>query len=351
VHPLAWWAWALGIAVAFTRTTDPAAIALMLAATVLVVVVRRDGSPWARAFGASLVLGVAVVVVRVVFYVLFGLKTGGPVLLDLPSVPLPAWAAGVALLGPVHLTGLLDAAYGGLRLAALIICFGAANALANPKRALRCLPASLDHLGTAVVIAVTVSPQLMTSLVRVRRAQRLRGQDLGGLRGALTGALPVLQDGLDGSLALAASMDSRGYARSSPGRSDARVTTALAAALLAASMGTYGLLDATSPEWLGVPMLVVGALVAVGGSVVAGRRSRRTRYRPDPWRLQETVVAGCGVATAAVAFVVSGTGAATLDTSFGGAGWSSVAVGAALCAGVVALPAVLPMTGLSRWWR
>ena len=351
MHPLAWWAWALGIAVAFTRTTDPAAIALMLAATVLVVVVRRDGSPWARAFGAYLVLGVAVVAVRVVFYVLFGLKTGGPVLLDLPSVPLPAWAAGVALLGPVHLTGLLDAAYGGLRLAALIICFGAANALANPKRALRCLPASLDHLGTAVVIAVTVSPQLVTSLARVRRAQRLRGQDIGGLRGALAGALPVLQDGLDGSLALAASMDSRGYARSTPGRSDARVTTALVAALLAAAMGAYGLLDATSPEWLGAPMLVVGALVAIAGSVVAGRRSRRTRYRPDPWRLQETVVAGCGAATALVAFVASGTGAATLGASFGGTGPSSMVVGAALCAGVVALPSALPTAGISGWWR
>lgn len=351
MHPLAWWAWALGIAVAFTRTTNPAAIALMLAATVLVVVVRRDGSPWARAFGAYLVLGVAVVVVRVVFYVLFGLKTGGPVLLDLPSVPLPAWAAGVALLGPVHLTGLLDAAYGGLRLAALIICFGAANALANPKRALRCMPASLDRMGTAVVIAVTVSPQLVTSLARVRRAQRLRGQDIGGLRGALAGALPVLQDGLDGALALAASMDSRGYARSTPGRSDPRVTAALVAALLAATMGAYGLLDATSPEWLGAPMLVVGALVAIAGSVVAGRRSRRTRYRPDPWRLQESVVAGCGAATALVAFAVSRTGAATLGASFGGSGPSSTLVGAALCAVVVALPSALPTAGFSGWWR
>ncbi|MGV8978550.1 MAG: energy-coupling factor transporter transmembrane protein EcfT [Cellulomonas sp.] len=338
VHPLAWWGWALGIAVALTRITAPATVALMLAATVLVVVVRRDDSPWARAFGAYLVLGVVVVLARVAFYVVFGLKTGGPVLLDLPSVPLPSWAAGVALLGPVVLTGLRDAAYGGLRLAALIVCFGAANALANPKRALRCLPASLDRMGTAVVIAVTVSPQLVTSLARVRRAQRLRGLDVHGVRGALTGALPVLQDGFDGALALAASMDSRGYARSTPERSDPRVTAALLVALLAATIGAYGLLDATSPAWLGAPLLVVGAVVAVGGSVLAGRRSRRTRYRPDPWRLQETVVAGCGAATALVVLTSSSIVTAS-------------AAGAAACALVVALPSALAPAGPTGWWR
>jgi energy-coupling factor transport system permease protein len=343
VHPLAWWAWALGLAVAFTRTTNPVAIALMLAATVLVVVVRRDDSPWARAFGAYLVLGGVIVATRAVFYVLFGLKTGGPVLLDLPSVPLPEWAAGVNLLGPVHTAGLLNAGYGGLRLAALVICFGAANALANPKRALRCLPASLHHLGTAMVIAVAVSPQLVASFLRVRRAQRLRGQDGRGLSSAVARALPVLQDALDRSLALAASMDSRGYARSVPGRGDRRVTAALLVALLAAAMGTYGLLDGTSPGWLGLPMLLLGATVAVTGSVLAGRRVRRTRYRPDPWRLQETIVAGCGMSAAVLLMVTLGSGAATLDPSLSALTWPSAPPAAVLCALLAAVPSALPM--------
>jgi len=339
---LAWWAWALGLAVAVTRTTNPLMIGLLLAATVLVVVVRRDDSPWARAFGAYLVLGALIVAIRMVFYVLVGLKTGGPVLVDLPSVPLPRWAAGVDLLGPVHASGLLAAAYGGLRLAALIVCFGAANALANPKRALRCLPASLHHLGTAVVIAVTATPQLVTSVVRVRRAQRLRGQEDRGPRSVLACALPVLQDALDRSLALAASMDSRGYARSIPGRSDARTTAALLVALLAAAMGTYGLLDGTSPEWLGLPVLAMGALVAVTGSVLAGRRVQRTRYRPDPWRLQETVVAGCGVAAALLLVGTLGTEPASLDPSLSPLAWPSVPPTAVLCALLAALPAAFP---------
>ena len=39
VHPLAWWGWALGLAVAVTRTTNTLVIALLVAAVVLVVVV------------------------------------------------------------------------------------------------------------------------------------------------------------------------------------------------------------------------------------------------------------------------------------------------------------------------
>lgn len=352
VHPLAWWAWALGLAVAVTRTTNPLVIGLLLAATILVVVVRRDDSPWARAFGAYLVLGMVIIAVRVVFYVLVGIKAGGPVLIDLPVIAVPGWAAGVELLGPISLTGLLAAVYGGLRLAALVVCFGAANALANPKRALRCLPASLHHLGTAVVIAVTVTPQLVSSVVRVRRAQRLRGQDDRGLRSVLACALPVLADALDRSLALAASMDSRGYARSESGRSDARVTAFLLVALVAAALGTYGLLDGTTPGWLGLPLLGAGALFAVGGSALAGHRVRRSRYRPDPWGLPESVIAACG---AAVVLLLAGALGMTpdgLEPSLSPLTWPSVppvAIVAALIAAVPAmLPSLLPTAGGAR---
>src|SRR5690554_2492918 len=105
MHPLAWWAWALGLAVATTRTTNPLVIGLVLAAVVLVVMVCRQDVPWARAFRGYLVLGAAIVVLRVAFYVVVGIKTPGPVLLDLPRVALPDWAVGIELFGPLTLTG------------------------------------------------------------------------------------------------------------------------------------------------------------------------------------------------------------------------------------------------------
>ena len=57
-------------------------------------------------------------------------------LFTLPSIQLPAVFAGVQLLGVVSAEALLAVFYDGLRLATMIICVGAANSLANPKRLL-----------------------------------------------------------------------------------------------------------------------------------------------------------------------------------------------------------------------
>ena len=141
--------------------------------------------------------------------------TSGLVLLDLPEVPLPGWALGVHLLGPVTRESLLFALYDGLRLGTIVICVGAANSLANPKRLLRSMPAALYEIGTALVVAVSILPQLADSLRRVRAAQRLRGGDtrrVGRLRRLV---VPVLEDALERSLALAAG---HGRPRLRPGR-------------------------------------------------------------------------------------------------------------------------------------
>ena len=315
MHPLAWWGWALGLAVAATRTTNPVVISLILAAVIVVVLRHRDDTPWGRALPGYLVLGGFIVVVRIVFHVLVGVSPPGTVILDLPAIAAPDWATGVQLLGPVTLEGVLGAGYQGLRLAALVICFGAANTLTNPKRALRSLPASLHPVGTAVVIALSVTPALVTAAGDVRRARRLRGLETRGLRGVGETALPVLTDALDRSLALAASMDSRGYARAVPGVSSAAVTTLLVAALLAGVVGTYGLLDGTTPGWLGPTLLVAGATFATVGSVRAGRRVTRTRYRPRPWLQADTLVLACGAVAGLIVVLVAAGDPAAIDPS------------------------------------
>jgi energy-coupling factor transport system permease protein len=339
VHPLAWWVWALGLAVATTRTTDPRVTALLLAAVVVVVVVRRDDSPWARSFRIYLVLGGCIIGFRVAFHVLVGIKTPGTVVLDLPRVPLPEWMVGVQLLGPVTREGLVAAAVGGLALATLVVCFGAANALANPRRALRSLPAALHQIGSAVVIAVSVAPQLVTSLSEVRRAQRLRGDVRRGLRALPALTVPVLADALDRSLALAASMDSRGYARLDA-TAPRRPGGLLLLALVALALGTYGLLDGTSPAWLGVPVLLGGGLTAGVAVVLASRAVRRTRYRPDVWDAGARAVAACGIGGA----VLVGWGARTPDA----AGQTLTVLLATTGVLVAALPALLRTPEVAR---
>lgn len=298
LHPVAWWLWAVGLAAAASLTVNPLVLLLLVGTTTVVVLLRRSGHAYSRSFRLYALIALATVVIRVVFRIIFGGQEYGHVVLDLPEVPLPDFAAGIRLLGPVTTEALLAGFYDGLRLAAIILCVGAANALANPKRLLATLPPALYEIGTALVVAVTIVPQLADSARRVRGAQALRGGSEGRIRGVRRLLVPILEDALERSLALAASMDTRGYGRSGGASRSQRWTTGvlLLGALTGICVGIYGWLDPTAPRLLAWPMLVLGLVVAALGMHSAGRRVRRTRYRPDPWRLPEMVTAGTGVA-------------------------------------------------------
>jgi energy-coupling factor transport system permease protein len=306
LHPLAWWLWALGLATAASRTTNPVLLALVIAVVCVVVANRRGDAVWAFAFRYYLIAGAAIVALRVAFRIVFGGGDGDHILFRLPQVPLPDVAAGIRLFGPVAAEQLLGGAYDGLRLATMLICLGAANALANPKRMMRSVPAALYELGTAVVVALAMAPQLVESVLRVRRARRLRGGRERGIRAIRTIAVPVLVDAMDRSLLLAAAMDARGYGRvalSRPARSASAVL--VLSGLIGVCVGVYGLLDGTAPRLLGLPFLAVGTVVAALGLAAAGRQVRRSVYRPDKWHGAEILVALCGVAVAAAFYLTA----------------------------------------------
>ncbi|MGI8702435.1 MAG: energy-coupling factor transporter transmembrane component T [Nocardioidaceae bacterium] len=310
LHPGAWWLWALGLAAATSRTNNPLICLLILAVAGFVVMARRSRAPWAYAYGAFLRLGLMIIGVRIVLQALLSSESQGiHVLVVLPQVPLPSWAAGIKLGGLVTWEAVLVAFASGLQLATLICCIGAANALASATRLLRCVPGALYEIGVASVVALTFAPQFVADASRVKAAQRLRGSDAGGLRSLRRTGMPVLEGALSRSVELAAAMDSRGYGR----RNDVsvaarRFTTGLVlAGVLGICVGLFGLLDAGTTDWLGSGALVAGSLVAAAGLVAGGRRTARTRYRPDPWALPEWLVAGSGVTCAVLMVVVSRT--------------------------------------------
>jgi len=353
LHPLAWWVWALSLAAAVTKTTNPVLVVLVMAVLALVVVNRRVEAPWARALKYYLALALAVVVIRVLSRTIFGgdVSAGGAhPLFTLPTLSLPSWAAGVQVGGPVTLDATVSALYSGLQLGCLLCCLGAANVLANPKRALRSLPGALYELGAAVVVAFNIAPQIVESVRRVRRARRLRGEARTRLHVVRTIAIPVLQDALDRSIVLAASMDSRGYGRTSSAspRSRRLVAALMLAGLLSLCIGVYGL-AVPGVLGVGVPLaLTSGVLLCAAGLWLGSRRVGHTEYRPDRWLGSEWLVVAAGLMPFVFLSLGLGSGSGSLNPSFSPVTWPRLPVVAAMAILVAALPAFATPPPLAR---
>lgn len=343
LHPGAWWLWALGMATAASRTTNPLLLGLILAVLSCVVAARRGDAPWARGFRVYLLASLVIIAIRVGFRILLDGQYGATVLFTLPEIPLPEAARGIRIGGPVSLEGILAAFYEGLRLATLLCCFGAASVLADPKRLLKSLPSALYEVGVAVTVALTFAPQLIESAQRVRRARRLRGDSGRGRHFVRRVAVPVVEDALDRSLSLAAAMDARGYGRTAEMPRRLRVLTGalVLLGLGGVCVGTYGVLDGTTPRWLGAPMLVLGAALAAGGFLISGRRIHRSTYRPDPWRGAEWAVALSGFAAAAVLFLTERVNPDELNPSLNPLQWPTLAVLPVLGIAIGLLPAFI----------
>ena len=340
LHPGAWWLWALGLATAVSRTTNPLLLVLVLVVVLTVASARGSAERVRDAFRGYLVIAAVVIGIRVGFRMLLDANSGAHVLFRLPQVPLPA-SAGIRIGGAVSLEGMLGALYDGLRLATLLVCFGAANVLANPKKLIKAAPAALHEVGVAVTVAVTVAPQLIDSAKRVRRARRLRSGEGKGLHLVKQVLIPVLTDALDRSLLLAAAMDARGHGRTT-GLSlrTRRASGALVLlGLCGVCVGAYGLLDGSSSSLLGGPAMVAGVALSAAGVALGARRVTTTVYRAEPWRQPEWLVAACGVAVAAGLFVSAHVEAGTLNPSTQPLHWPALPLLAALFVLVAVLPA------------
>ncbi len=333
------------MATAVYRTSNPLLLLLVVAVLGFVISARRGEAPWARAFPYYLCLALIVIGIRLAFRIIFGggVGPGDHVLFRLPQVALPHWYTGVQLGGPVSLEATLSAAVDGLRLACLLCCIGAANTLANPRRALRVLPGALYELGVAVTVSLSVAPQLIESVQRVRRARRLRAGSTSGMRALGAIAIAVLQDALDRSLKLAASMDSRGYGRSAGASTAQRRGTAalLLAGMVGLCIGAYGLFDPNAPRLLATPAILLGAALCCAGLALGGRRVRRTSYRPDPWLAPEWAVAACGVVAGVALFVSTGYSPGELNPSLYPLSWPPLPIVPTLAILVGVLPAIL----------
>ena len=307
VHPGAWWLLGLSLAIAASLSTDPIALFVLAAGCVAVIAVAREkSSPWSNSLKFYLFLAGTVVLLRVLFRLVFNYSLPqGEVLFELPAVTINlGFGSAVSLLGSVSLASMQSALTDGLRLAAIILSVGLANSLANPRKLLKSTPAALYEVATAVSVAINLAPQLIESLQRVRRARSLRGRSSG--LGALAGTvIPALEDTIDKSLGLAASMDSRGFGRrGSMSTSEVRLARTFSLLTICLVLvGSYLLLTLSDSPLIALACIVVGLAFMVFSVRLTSKRSNRTRYKKQPWAFQDFLVLGLGAAAIVLALI------------------------------------------------
>ena len=298
VHPGSWWGLALAVVVAAGFTRSPLWLLGLSSACVVVTLFVREKRVTrlrTQSLDFYLWLAVAIVLIRVAFRIVFNLESAGSdVLLDLPAVSVwLGFGSPVKLFGAVSAVSLAAGFVDGLRLACIVLAVGMANLLANPRRLLKSTPGVLFEIATTVSVAINLAPQLIVSLQRVRRARALRGRSKGV--GALSGLIiPVLEDTLDRSLALAASMDSRGFGRvGTLTASQTRLIRLNAlGGTIALGIATYLLLASNESVWAGLGVSVAALAMIAISLRLGSMRNLRTRYATTSLAAADFVLAG-----------------------------------------------------------
>ncbi|MET4621273.1 energy-coupling factor transporter ATP-binding protein EcfA2 [Arthrobacter sp. 2762] len=158
---------------------------------------------------AAAALAVVFIAARVIYRILFnGAGIVGPVLLELPSVRLPAPYAHVVFLGPVTSPGLWEAVASALPIAGIIFAFGLLNSFVDVARGFMRLARGGPFQGIArtLVVAWAALPALADAVASVRLAFRLRGERLGP-----RALVPVLERTLEHASRVAAALELRGF--------------------------------------------------------------------------------------------------------------------------------------------
>ena len=296
LHPATWWLLGICFALAASLSAKHLTMLALIALSAVIIRVFRENAPWSRSIRFYLLLATFVILVRLGFRVLFNSSIpGAEVAFRLPELNL----AGVRLLGEVSWLAIDTALLDGLRLAAIIVAIGMANSLANPKRLLKSTPGALYEIATAMTVAINLAPQLIESLQRVQKARALRGRSKG--MSALGGTvIPVLEDTIDQSLSLAASMDARGFGRTGNlGISERRLARALSlGGLLAIVIASYLLLATSEQKAMAIALAVVGVGCLAFNIRIASRRSLRTRFRRVRPGIRDALVAVIGISVA-----------------------------------------------------
>lgn len=337
-HAASWLVWALSGAAIVQLAPNPALLLLILGVAAAVVATCVIDGPLARAFPQLLAVGVTFGVLRVV---LLSLTTHGvgDVWFRVPELTLPRIVGGFTVGGTVEGDVVLQAAAESLQLVALLGVFGAFNSVVAHYELVGLLPRAYHEVGLVVSVALAFVPSVLTGLHEVREADRARA---GGepVRRRRSGRLllPVLERGLDRSIALSESMDSRGFAYEQPTRSEQTGSFLALGGVVA--VGAAGVALVGQERGWATGLLILGAITLGVAGWLSSRNRDRTRYRPRRMDRNDVVMALAAASAAIIVVVASLAGDGRLRWTPG----DGLNVSAAGLVAVLALlaPAALP---------
>lgn len=288
-HSVVWLFWLVAGVAAIS--TNPLLNMLIMAQAVLVASTCHTENPVGRSFGLFIRLGLFLVVVRTFLSAIpvGGFSYGGTPLFKLPELVLPIWLGGLRLGGTTTLEMIVGGFVSGMRLWALILVFGAFNAVADHYALLRRAPHILFHAGLATTIALTFVPQVVLQLQAIRDAQRVRGHRFRTWRDALPLIVPLLSGGLERSIQLAEAMDSRGYGRTTRRHQGTGwLQLLIIAAITLLALGLYA---GFVGDWRGWIAATCGGVLTILMLRRLGSATTRTRYIRERWHRRDTWVA------------------------------------------------------------
>ena len=280
--PLTWWLLAITMAIVAGVSQSALTQIVICLAALAAILMFREEAPWSRSVKFYLFLAGFVIIARVLFRIVFNIQNPE----DTTAFGLPGFTVNlgfgppVELFGAVGLQALIGGATDGLRLAAIILSIGMASSLANPRTLLKSTPSALYEIASAISVAINLAPQMISSLQRVRKARSLRGRSkgLGSMAGTV---IPVLEDAIDSSLSLAASMDSRGFGRRG-NLSKSLVLAARLSSLMAVvflSVGSFALLVGQT-QTVGWLLIAIGIITSYATIRINSKSQIRTRFEP-----------------------------------------------------------------------
>lgn len=284
LHAVTWSLWAVAAAAAVQLAPSPVYVALVIAAAFVVVAAHRIDSTLARAFPVLLGLGVTFAFLRVVLTALTShdpSTSAADAWVTLPQFTLPRLLGGFTVGGSIEGIVVLSAASQAFAVVGVMAAFGAFNAVASHHELLQATPRAFHEPGLIVTVALAFVPSTMQAVTSAREADLARtgGQPIRRGR-LLRTAVPIVETGLERAMALAESMDARGFARHTPGPRD-RLAGWLGFGSLLALGAAFMALVGRASGWAVVAGLagLAGLTAAV---LVASRASGQTRYRPRP---------------------------------------------------------------------